>query len=475
MTQSQGTPKPIARLPQIRLQGKWYTLAQAGALAVKEQDRGNEQFAVEIYDLILAKDPDYVVAHFNRGMLMPRMGRFDEALASYGKVIELNPNNAEAYNNMGRIWVSKGNMIEAEKMFLKSIALNPDCATPLLNLTGIRRYQDVNHADIKSIQTMLGRPTTSARDREHLHYALGKIYDDCGHYDEAFQCYQKANEISNSRVSYHSDGETEMTNRIMDVFNQEFFARTFAFASDDPSPLFIVGMPRSGTSLLAQILSNHPSIANAGELTTMIGFTANLPRLTGNSVPYPEAVRHLTPTIAARLIRDYQERLKRDAEAGVSYIVDKMPLNFRQLGFIAMLFPKARILHCTRNPLDTALSNYFQPLGPDYDYSFDLRNIAHFYGEYTRLMEHWRTVLPLKMIEINYEDTINNTEKIARKALDFLGLEWNERCLAPHTNPGVVFTLSHWQVRQPIYTQSVERWRYYEKHLGPLKDLLPLP
>ena len=139
-----------------------------------------------------------------------------------------------------------------------------------------------------------------------------------------------------------------------------------------------------------------------------------------------------------------------------------------------MLFPKARIIHCTRHPLDTGLSNYFQRFTFSYDYSFDLRNIGHFYGEYTRIMEHWRKVLPATLIEVSYEDMTMNTEQMARKTLVSLGLEWNERCLAPHTNPCAVDSASNWQVRQPIYSQSVERWRHYEKHLTPLKEMVQL-
>jgi hypothetical protein len=155
-------------------------------------------------------------------------------------------------------------------------------------------------------------------------------------------------------------------------------------------------------------------------------------------------------------------------------VIDKHPLNFRHLGFIAKLFPKSQVIHCARDPLDTGLSNYFQRFTLDYDYSFDLRNIGHFYGEYARLMEHWRKVLPRKMIEIRYEDMILNTEPMVRQTLGVLGLDWDERCLSPHTNPCAVETASQWQVRRPIYQQSVGRWRHYDKHRTPLKEVLEM-
>jgi hypothetical protein len=181
----------------------------------------------------------------------------------------------------------------------------------------------------------------------------------------------------------------------------------------------------------------------------------------------------LQPGLVEALSQAYELRLRRDAGREVPHVIDKHPLNFRHLGLITLLFPNARIIHCTRDPLDTGLSNYFQRFHEDYDYSFDLRNIGHFYGEYLRLMAHWRDVLPRKMIEISYEEMILHTEPMVRRTLATLGMDWDEHCLAPHTNPCVVETASKWQVRQPIHPRSLQRWRHYEKHLLPLREMLP--
>jgi hypothetical protein len=194
--------------------------------------------------------------------------------------------------------------------------------------------------------------------------------------------------------------------------------------------------------------------------------------LTGSGVGYPQAARHLTADLAARLTKDYEQELRRNCGWNVPYVIDKNPLNFVNLGFIAMLFPKARIIHCVRDPLDTCLSNYFQRFPLFLDYSFDLRNVGHFYLEYARLMNHWRTIPRLKLMDVSYEAMILNTEQTARQALDFIGLEWDERCLAPHTNSYAVENASQWQVRQPIYKHSMERWRHYEKHLAQLRGRL---
>jgi tetratricopeptide (TPR) repeat protein len=319
---------------------------------------------------------------------------------------------------------------------------------------------------------LLANPGVQPGNKSPLYFSLGKIYDECGQYDEAFECYREANLIFNSMVSYNADAVTEMTGRIMKVFNNDFLAEPFPFKSDSRSPLFIVGMPRSGTTLAASILSNHPRIATAGELETINDFTLHLPEMVEDEIPYPEAAKHLTPGIATRFMDDYHKRLRRDAGADAWFVIDKYPFNFRHLGLIAMLFPESRIIHCTRHPLDIGLSNYFQQFSLHFAYSFDLENIGHFYGEYARLMEHWRKVLPMRIIDISYEEMVMDTEKVAREALELLGLDWDERCLAPHTNPCAIETASQWQVRQPIYSQSVGRWRYYDKYLASLKERL---
>lgn len=423
--------------------------------------------ALAAYDQAIALQPDHAEALNNRGVVLQEMKRYHEALASYDRAILVRPRHAEALNNRGTLLVSLGDMTEAEKMFRRALEIKPDFSDPWFNLAGIHPYQDAGHADVKRIRDLLERPGLPLEHREQLEFALGKIYDDCQCHDAAFDCYQRANRIRNSRVVYDSNRVTALTNAIQGVFDRDYLAQPFPFASTSRVPLFIVGMPRAGTTLLASILSNHRSIATAGELPDLIDFADRLSELT----PFPQAVRYLPPIAAMRLTHNYEQRLQREADPGAAYVIDKNPLNFRNLGLIARLFPQARILHCTRQPVDLCLSNYFQRFPLRLDYSFDLRNIAHFYREYLRVMEHWRTLPIPNLMEISYEDMVLHTEPTVRRALKFLGLTWDERCLAPHTNPCAVETASQWQVRQPIYQSSIGRWRHYEKHIAPLMEL----
>jgi tetratricopeptide (TPR) repeat protein len=438
--------------------------------ALKQLNRFEE--ALASYDKAIALNPGHAEAHNNRGVLLQQMRRFDEAIASYDKAIAAKDDHAAAHNNRGTALMSKGDMAGAERMFREALQLKPDFTDPLHSLAKMHRYQNASEPDVKEIFALLKKPAISPENKEHLFFTLGKVYDDCGLYDEAFEYFRQANEIRNASVSYNAAAVKKLTDGIIEVFSPEFLSQRHPFASESKLPLFIVGMPRSGTTLLASILSNHPAIATAGELPDMADYAMRLGELLKNGTSYPQAARQVTPAVAANIIHEYEKRLKRDARAGAVQVIDKNPLNFRHLGFIAMLFPQARIIHCTRDPLDTCLSNYFTRFPLSLDYVFDLGNIGHFYREYARLMEHWRNVPAIRMLDVSYEDLILQTEPAARRMLDFLGLEWDTRCLAPHTNPNPIETASDWQVRQPIYKQSLERWRHYEKHLGPLKEVL---
>lgn len=435
---------------------------------------GRTEAALAAYEQAVALQPGHVEAWNNRGVVLQALRRPAEAVASYDRAIALKPDHVEAHNNRGIALMSLGNAAEAEKMFVRAAELKPDFADALFNLAGVRQCRDANQAEVKRLRDLAARAGIAPEEREQLFFALGKLLDDCGSYDDAFDAYRQGNEIRNARVAYDAAAITKLTDEIIEVFSPEFLASPAANASASRTPVFIVGMPRSGTTLLAQILSCHPAVAAAGELSFISDFTDRLSALDGKGVSYPQAARHISDTLAAQFVAEYEKRLRRDAGPEVPHVIDKNPLNFRHLGLIARLFLHARIFHCTRHPLDTGLSNYFQRFPLNLDYAFDLRHIGHFQKEYARLMAHWRTIPAVRMLEISYADLVSDAETTSRRALEFLGLGWDERCRSPHLNPGSVETASHWQVRQPVYRHALDRWRHYEKHLGPLREMLAI-
>jgi len=299
-----------------------------------------------------------------------------------------------------------------------------------------------------------------------LCYALGKYNDDTRQYDAAFASYERANRLKRQLAgAFDRDEFSRSVDAIIAAHPAEAM-RGQAGGSGSRRPLFIVGMPRSGTSLTEQILASHPEVFGAGELR----FWGLQVQKHLSSMP---SWMHDVPLLQD-IATQYEAELQRHS-AAASRVVDKMPGNFLNLGLIHAAFPQARILHTRRNPIDTCLSIYFQGFNNQHTYANDLDDLAFYYREYHRLMAHWRAVLPPEvLLDVPYEELVEDQEGWSRRIIDFIGLEWDERCLDFHETERKVGTASNWQVRQKIYKTSKERWRNYEKFVGPLLPLLEL-
>ncbi|QFY88394.1 sulfotransferase [Magnetovirga frankeli] len=290
---------------------------------------------------------------------------------------------------------------------------------------------------------------------------MGKFCDDTKDYAAAFAYYRQANELK-KQINRAYDRQTQVArvNILIDSHAPEVVRQAWAGSSDSQQPLFILGMPRSGTSLLEQILASHPQTFGAGELKFW-GDAVKRFAQESHTAQYGEAMlRETAAACLANLDKHSADALR---------VVDKMPRNFHYLGFIHACFPQARILHATRNPIDTCLSIYFQDFKQSHDYANDLDDLVHYYREYRRLMDHWRSVLPADvLLEVPYESVIADQEGWSRRVIDFIGLDWDESCLNFHQTQRRVGTSSNWQVRQPIYQTSKERWRHYAEWIEPL-------
>lgn len=449
---------------------KTYTIDEAYNLASECANRKETDKAIFMLRRILEVRKDHVASLNALAGLLPK-SNLDEAIGLYRQALHYAPKASVIYGNLGVALMNKGNMEEAQSMFREAVAINPLFLKSWHNLSFFK-YSSVNHRDIRKMQKLIATHGDKLENIEWLYFALGKAHDDNKLYDKAFAYYRKANAIRNKKLSFDPLSISNAVDNYIRVFNKDFFASSSITPSPNKSPIFIVGMPRSGTTLLAGMLSNHPAMHNAGELSTMLEQAVNLHKTLGIETPYPQAIYSLTDAVAQQIIAAYETKLRQDAPSDVPYVIDKHPINYFHLGLIQTLFPNAKIIHCTRNPLDTCLSNYFQCFNNEYSYSFDLLNVGHFYKGYRKLMAHWKEVLTIDMLEVSYDDIISDTEQTMRTLLDFLGVDWNESCLSAHTSRDTVSTASIWQVRQPIYRKSLARWQHYEKHLAPLKELL---
>ena len=407
--------------------------------------------------------PDYALAHMSLGLALRQQRRPAEAEASCLAALAIDPNYVEALSLLGELRADRGRFAEAEELFQRAITISPDYSYAFSSIATHRKMTSGDTVWRQGAEALLAKALPLAQEIS-LRYALGKYFDDLGQYDDAFAHYGRANELTNRYgATYDRTKLTERIDRIIRSFDVPFMREFSNRGIESELPVLIVGMPRSGTSLTEQILASHPGVFGAGEVVFWdAAFLAfNEAQFAGKAAA----------DLLAGIARDYLERL-RALSAEALRVVDKMPANFMYLGLIHAAFPRARIIHMQRHPIDTCLSIYFQNffnIGP---YANDLDNLAHYYDQYLRITDHWRAVIPAAaLLEVPYEALIDDQEGWTRRMLDFIGLPWDPKCLEFHRTDRVVITASKWQVRQKIHAASRGRWRNYQKFLGPLLRL----
>jgi tetratricopeptide (TPR) repeat protein len=461
---------------------------------------GRFEEALAMYAKAAAAQPDFLEAHARMAVMLASLQRFDEALACqakaaalnpdaavthqamaeillhrrdaksaeeavqyFRKALAINPGLASAWNDLGLVLRSMGKLDEAADCFRKLLELQPNSPAGYYNLAGTGAIKSAE--EIQRLMEALEQPNLGEEQRVGMEYALGSALDDAGRNDEAFAFFARANATEKRLRAATGDVYDparwhQTIDKLIETFTPAFFAERQEWGKPSEIPVFVVGMPRSGTTLVQQIAASHPQVHGAGELWEIGRMAENLGVPSGWT---PGAIE----SAAGR-----QLQYLRDMAPGASRIIDKMPSNILQLGLIAVLFPQARVVLCQRDPRDTCLSCFFQRFRNGNTFSFDLANCGHCQREMDRLAEHWRRVLPLRMIDIQYEAVVADLEGQSRRLIEFLGLPWDPACLEFHRSGSTVLTASAWQVRQPIYTRSVGRWRRYEKHLGPLLERL---
>jgi tetratricopeptide (TPR) repeat protein len=437
------------------------------ATAFKAARRYKE--AAEVARQILDADPNNAFAHNLIAKFLWSAGRYDEAERQARRAVALDPKDAEPRNTLGMVLTALGRFDEATASLESALALAPAYPEAIYNLL-LASDAHSSPEFAARIEAML--PLGPPRDlMATLHFALGKIYGDLGDYTRAFENYRAGNDLAVAKASFSAKNWNAQIDRLIAIFSPEFFAARANLGTNSRRPVFIFGMLRSGTTLVEQIIASHPEVAAGDELDAIPGLVKGLPRSLGTATPYPECVTEMGEPGARDLALEYLADLDR-VDTASARVTDKQPFNFENLGLLALLFPRATFIHCRRNPMDTCLSCYFQKFGPRVDFSFNLENLGAYYRGYRRLMDHWRKVLPVPMLEVDYEDLVADQEGMTRRIIAHCGLDWDDRCLAFYKTERPVGTASARQVRQPMYKTAVKRWRNYEQFLGPLRAAL---
>jgi len=380
------------------------------------------------------------------------------------RAVQRDPHNSDAHCLLGSILMELGRFHDAAVAFDLGLALNRQQIAAHHELVHVKKLSEPDRPLLAQMEWMLREKDLADAERADLHLALGKAYDDLREYSNAIQHFDEGNRLKRPIAGHYvATAHAAVVERIITMFTAEFFGRNTRLGSDWDVPVFIVGMPRSGTTLVEQILSSHPDIAAGGELAFW-GERAPGFSMSGDG--------RISPTWAVKVASEYRSLLG-GISATAWRVTDKRPQNFEFIPLIHSVFPHARIIHCRRHPVDTCLSIYFQNFSRRIEFAYDRGDLLAYYRQYQRLMAHWRSTLPVdRLLEIPYEELVADRETWTRRMIEFCGLEWDDACLQPERNPRSVRTASVWQARQPVYKTSVARWRHYEPWLGPLQELL---
>jgi len=476
-------------------------LATLGNLAATLRALGRWDEAWRCYAALLERRPDDLAALKRATALLLEVGRHDEALALATRAYRAAPDDAaiaqsliaarravgdaagaealaraelarapdaRGHAALGSLLRDRGELAAARVELEAALAADPGFVLARTTLAHSRRCASRDDPNLRAMEALAAADATHAEERIVLGYAIGKCHDDLGDADRAFAACATANAARHaSRPRYDRAADDARLARCAAAFSAERLRALAASGSSSVQPVFVVGVPRSGTTLVDQIIAAHPLARSAGELQSMKGVAAGL------AAPgFPEALLAAPAAARAALAARYLADAERAAGGTALRICDKTPLNFRLLGMIAALFPRARIVHCRRDPLDACLSMYQQGFQGGNEFSNDLDDLAAFYANYQRTMALWREVLPTPLHELRYEELVAAPEDEAQRLIAALGLEWDPRCTHPERAATVVRSASAWQVRQPINTGSVGRWRRYARQLEPLRAAL---
>ena len=407
-----------------------------------------------------------------KAALASGIGDYDQALELYAGVLAEYPHNARVWMSYGHSLKTANRQAECLKTYRRSIELAPHLGEAYWSLANLKTFK-FEPADIEAMQSQLARARLTPEDRFHFHFALGKAFEDAGQYAESFKHYEEGNSLRRKGVGYDAEWNTEQMQRAKALFTPEFFAARAGQGTSAPDPIFIVGLPRSGSTLLEQILSSHPQVEGTMELADIPNLVRELGGAqTRSKSKYPESIAALDADALRALGERYLELTRIYRRTDAPLFIDKLPNNFAHTGLIHLILPRAKIIDARRHPLGCCFSGYKQHFARGQHFTYSLDELGRYYRDYVELMAHYDAVLPGRVHRVIYERMIEDTEGEVRSVLDYCGLPFDERCLRFYENERAVRTASSEQVRRPIYREGVDHWQNYEPWLDPLKSAL---
>jgi len=431
-----------------------------------------ERSLLEIERLLAAnpRNPSYRNLH---AVLLSRVGEYARSVRVYAALLEEYPSNSKLWLSYGHVLKTEGRQSESIEAYRRSIGFDPSSGEAYWSLANLKTFR-FSAADLEAMRAQLARADLDTDSRLQFEFAFGKACEDSANYAESFEHYEKGNALQRSAHPYDAALNTRRIQRLMRTFTREFFADRAGWGCASPDPIFIVGMPRAGSTLLEQILSSHSAVEGTTELPEMITMAKDLRAQAGTAdiAVYAEVLATLSAAEIRAMGERYLERTRIHRKTERPFFIDKMPNNFLHLGMIQTVLPNAKVIDARRHPLGCCFSNFKQFYARGQNFSYSLADMGSYYRDYVELMAHFDAVLPGRVHRVLYERTVEDTEAEVRRVLDYCGLPFEPECLRFFENDRPVRTASAEQVRRPIYREGVEQWRNYEPWLGPLVDAL---
>jgi tetratricopeptide (TPR) repeat protein len=443
-------------------------IADLGSL-LEEDDRYEE--AIACFEKAIELEPDNPIFYDRLGYILAPAAQTYAAIDAHRKAIELNPNFAASWLGLGHTLKTVGQQNEAIEAYRKCISLRPDYGVTYWSLANLKTYR-FSDEDIAEMESRISSDKVTGESEINFHFSLAKAYEDRKDYANAWHHYKEGNSKRRMQETYDPVDTEVFNDRIITVFNRELLEGNTGLGNPDPSPIFIVGLPRSGSTLIEQILASHSSVEGTSELPYMFRVSKSLNRNRANGINFPEAVGELGEKHLKAMGQDYIDSCRMHRTEGRPHFIDKNPNNFTNIGFIHMVLPNAKIIDARRHPMDACFSCYRQLFAKGQPFTYDLTDIGEYYLQYQRMMDHWHDVLPGRVLTVQYEEVVSDFENQVRRLLDYCELPWEDSCLRYYDTDRPIRTASSEQVRQPIYTESLHRWRNYEQYLDELKTTL---